>query len=102
MPRTLLTVFAHPDDETFSCGGTIAKYASEGVRVVSICATRGEVGQISDPSLATSETLGEVREQELREACRLLGVQESGLPGLQGLRDGGHVGEPGPPLLGAG
>ncbi len=76
MSLTLLSVFAHPDDESFSCGGTLARYASEGVRVVSVCATRGEVGMISDPSLATTDTLGQVREQEHREACRVLGVQE--------------------------
>ena len=76
MPLTLLTVFAHPDDESFACGGTLSRYASQGVRVVSICATRGEVGMISDPALATRETLGQVREEELREASRVLGVDE--------------------------
>ncbi|MBI4319923.1 MAG: PIG-L family deacetylase [Chloroflexi bacterium] len=70
----LLAVFAHPDDESFGIGGTLAKYASEGVRVTLICATRGEVGQISDPSLATPDRLGEVREGELRCACAALGV----------------------------
>ena len=49
MPLTLLAVFAHPDDESFACGGTLTRYESQGVRVVSICATRGEVGMISDP-----------------------------------------------------
>ena len=76
MPLTLLTVFAHPDDESFSCGGTLARYASQGVRVASVCATRGEVGMISDPSLATRETLGQVREEELREASRVMGIAE--------------------------
>ena len=76
MPLTLLTVFAHPDDESFSCGGPLARYASQGVRVASVCATRGEVGMISDPSLATRETLGQVREEELREASRVMGIAE--------------------------
>ena len=76
MPLMFLTVFAHPDDESFSCGGTLARYASQGVRVASVCATRGEVGMISDPSLATRETLGQVREEELREASRVMGIAE--------------------------
>ena len=46
------------------------------VRVGLICATRGEVGEISDPSLATPEDLGCVREQEFRAACKALGVKE--------------------------
>jgi len=71
----LMAVFAHPDDESFGIGGTLARYGSDPrVRVVLVCATRGEAGEISDPELATSERLGEVREQELRCACRTLGV----------------------------
>jgi LmbE family N-acetylglucosaminyl deacetylase len=73
--RTLMAVFAHPDDESFGCGGTLARYGAEPeVRVVLVCATRGEAGEISDPSLATPERLGEAREQELRCACGLLGI----------------------------
>ncbi|HEX9015941.1 MAG TPA: PIG-L deacetylase family protein [Chloroflexota bacterium] len=72
---SLLAVFAHPDDESFATGGTMAKYAREGVRVSLVCATRGEVGEISDPALATPATLGQVREGELRAACALLGIQ---------------------------
>jgi LmbE family N-acetylglucosaminyl deacetylase len=45
MFKTLLAVFAHPDDETFGPGGTLAKYAAEGAAVHLICATRGEVGE---------------------------------------------------------
>ena len=56
--RRLLAVFAHPDDETFLCGGTLARYASEGGRVSLICGTRGEVGEISDPNLAGHGNLG--------------------------------------------
>ncbi len=41
----LLAVFAHPDDETFICGGTLAKYASEGVEIALVSATRGEMGR---------------------------------------------------------
>lgn len=76
MNRILLACFAHPDDEAFGTGGTIAQYASLGYEVVLVCATRGEVGEISDPSLATPETLGEVREGELRCAADTMGVRE--------------------------
>lgn len=66
MQRSLLVAFAHPDDEAFGTGGTLARYAGEGVRMSLVCATRGEVGGIAHPSLATPETLGQVREAELR------------------------------------
>jgi LmbE family N-acetylglucosaminyl deacetylase len=73
---SILASFAHPDDEAFGVGGSIARYAAAGVPVTLVCATRGEVGEISDPSLATPETLGEVREAELRCAANSIGVQE--------------------------
>jgi N-acetyl-1-D-myo-inositol-2-amino-2-deoxy-alpha-D-glucopyranoside deacetylase len=74
---SLMAVFAHPDDESFGIGGTLARYGTDpGVRVVLVCATRGEAGEISNPELASSERLGEVREQELRCACRTLGVED--------------------------
>lgn len=72
---TLMAVFAHPDDESFGIGGTLARYSADpAVRVVLVCATRGEAGEISDPALSTSERLGQVREAELRCACQTLGV----------------------------
>ena len=74
--QTLLAVFAHPDDEAFGTGGSLTVYARSGVQVVLVCATRGEVGEISDPSLATPETLGEVRENELRCAAETMGISE--------------------------
>jgi len=74
---SLMAVFAHPDDESFGIGGTLARYGADpGVRVVLVCATRGEAGEISNPELASAERLGEVREQELRCACRTLGVED--------------------------
>jgi LmbE family N-acetylglucosaminyl deacetylase len=74
---TLMAVFAHPDDESFGIGGTLARYGIDPeVRVVLVCATRGEAGEISDPSLGTPERLGEIREQELRCACQILKVDE--------------------------
>jgi N-acetyl-1-D-myo-inositol-2-amino-2-deoxy-alpha-D-glucopyranoside deacetylase len=87
----LLCVVAHPDDETFGCGGTLAKYAGEGVRVALICGTLGEVGEISDPSLASQDNLGEIREQELRAAADALGVSDLF---ILGYRDSGMAGTP--------
>jgi N-acetyl-1-D-myo-inositol-2-amino-2-deoxy-alpha-D-glucopyranoside deacetylase len=74
-PASLMAVFAHPDDEAFSSGGTLARYAERGVKVTLVCATRGEAGKITDPTL-TIEDLGRHREEELREACRALGIPE--------------------------
>ncbi|HZS08534.1 MAG TPA: PIG-L deacetylase family protein [Blastocatellia bacterium] len=72
---SLLAVFAHPDDESLVAGGALAKYARAGVRTALVSATRGEWGPISDEALADYETLGEVREAELRAACEVLGVR---------------------------
>lgn len=73
MTKRLMAIFAHPDDEG-AMGGTLAHYARHDTEITLICATRGEVGEISDPSLATQETLGEVREGELRKAADILGI----------------------------
>jgi LmbE family N-acetylglucosaminyl deacetylase len=74
--RTVLAVFAHPDDESLACGGTLARLADAGARVVLLCASRGEGGSISDPALVPDGDLGRVREHELREAARVLGIAE--------------------------
>jgi LmbE family N-acetylglucosaminyl deacetylase len=71
---TLMAVYAHPDDEAFGSGGTLTRYAAAGHDVYVVTATRGESGQISEPDLATPAGLPEVREQELRCACRTYGV----------------------------
>jgi mycothiol S-conjugate amidase len=88
-PRSLLAVFAHPDDEAFGSGGTLAHYAQQGIHVTLVCATRGEVGEIADPALATPETLGEVREVELRNASQALGIADLR---FLGYRDSGMIG----------
>ena len=49
--KTLLAVLAHPDDESFGMGGTLALYASRGARVFLVCATRGEVGTVDEEYL---------------------------------------------------
>lgn len=69
-PSALLAVFAHPDDESFAIGGTLAKYAAEGVKVVVVSATRGEAG-VSDLDAVEAAAL---REAELRQAAAELGV----------------------------
>jgi LmbE family N-acetylglucosaminyl deacetylase len=71
---TLLAVFAHPDDEAFGTGGTLAKYAAQGCDVHLVMATRGEAGEISDPQLASPANLPSVRERELRCACQTYGI----------------------------
>jgi N-acetylglucosamine malate deacetylase 2 len=70
----LLAVFAHPDDETFRPGGTLALLARSGVRVHLLTATRGEAGSCGDPPLCTLEALPAQRERELRCACAALGI----------------------------
>lgn len=72
--RRLMALYAHPDDEGL-CSGSLIRYAQQGAAVQLVCATRGELGEISDPALATKETLPQVREQELRTAAQIMGVE---------------------------
>jgi N-acetyl-1-D-myo-inositol-2-amino-2-deoxy-alpha-D-glucopyranoside deacetylase len=72
----MMGIWAHPDDEAFGQAGTMARATSNGHPVAIVCATRGEEGEISDPTLATPENLGVVREQELRRACAAVGVTD--------------------------
>lgn len=74
MPGTLLAVTAHPDDESMMLGGTLARYAAEGVRVILVCATRGDAGKAGDPPICSREELPRVREAELRRAAAELGL----------------------------
>lgn len=86
---TLLVVLAHPDDETFGIGGTLAYYARRGVDVFLICATRGEAGDVSPEFLEGYHSIAERREAELRCAAGKLGLKgvffldyrDSGMPG---------------------
>ena len=86
--KRLLGIFAHPDDEGL-ISGALLKYQAQGIETGLIYATRGEVGEITDPVLAAPNNLGEIREEEMRAAAEVLKVQhlwflgyrDSGMPG---------------------
>jgi LmbE family N-acetylglucosaminyl deacetylase len=76
-PLKLMGVLAHPDDESLGIGGTLAKYAGEGIETYLVTATRGERGRFSESGeKPPPDVVGRVREAELREAARVLGVRE--------------------------
>ena len=85
----ILSVLAHPDDESFGMGGTLALYAQRGADVYLVCATRGEVGDVSPELLEGFSSIAELRESELRcaashlglKAVYFLGYRDSGMPG---------------------
>jgi LmbE family N-acetylglucosaminyl deacetylase len=90
----LLAVRAHPDDESSATGGILARYAALAVPTGVVICTRGEEGEIHDPDLDPEEAkprLGDIREQELRAACDVLGVRELA---MLGYRDSGMRDEP--------
>ncbi|MBI3914690.1 MAG: PIG-L family deacetylase [Chloroflexi bacterium] len=76
-PLKLLAILAHPDDESLGMGGTLAKYAAEGIETYLVTATRGERGwfgaEKENPGL---DALGKMREAELRAAARVLKIRE--------------------------
>ena len=91
---TLMAVHAHPDDEAIATGGVLARAAAEGKRVVLVCCTRGEAGEIHDPDLDPQEArqrLGEIRTEELRRSADILGVTDLE---MLGYRDSGMAGTP--------
>src|SRR5437588_6458685 len=73
--KRLLGVFAHPDDEGMMSAASL-QYSTLGVETGLVCATRGEVGEIADPALATPENLGQVREGEMQAAAEVLGLNK--------------------------
>lgn len=93
--RAILAILAHPDDESFGMGGTLALYASRGVEVYLVCATRGEAGGVDPKHLEGYGSIAELREAELRCAAQHLGLKQvffldardSGMPGSE---DNGH------------
>ncbi len=92
---TLAFLHAHPDDEAISTGGTMAKAAAAGHKVVLILATKGELGEVAEGVVAPGETLGEHREREARGSADVLGVaavefldyRDSGMMGSEGNDD---------------
>ena len=76
MPFTLATILAHPDDETFGTGGTLIKYANEGVTIHSLCLTQGEKGWAGGDGspIVPREYVGTARALELEEAGRRMGL----------------------------
>ncbi|MEU0795191.1 N-acetyl-1-D-myo-inositol-2-amino-2-deoxy-alpha-D-glucopyranoside deacetylase [Amycolatopsis sp. NPDC005961] len=102
VPRRLLLVHAHPDDESITTGATIARYAAEGAEVTVVTCTLGEEGEIMAglPELAglgawAADQLGGYRVSELKAACAALGVSRHRyLGGIGRWRDSGMAGTP--------
>ena len=76
-PAGIMSIHAHPDDQEFTVGGTLAKWARAGSTIVTVCLTSGSAGsnQYTPPDM-TREALAPIREEEQRNACRVLGVAE--------------------------
>ena len=90
--RCLLTVHAHPDDESSKGAGTVARYHDQGVHTVLVCCTGGEEGDILNPAMDTPEVRGalhEVRRAELEQAAAIIGYDEVI---MLGYRDSGMAG----------
>ena len=96
-PKVLLFVGAHPDDETFGIGGTLAQYAAAGVKVYYACATRGEAGTVEPQYMKGYASIGDMRWAELRCAAQVLGLADVihlGYrdSGMSGSKDNKHPG----------
>ncbi len=89
--RSLLAVLAHPDDESFAIGGTLARYAAAGIQVGLLTATRGESARGGEDPVRVAA----LREQELRRAIRVLGVKILRILSYQD----GHLGRTDRPML---
>jgi LmbE family N-acetylglucosaminyl deacetylase len=91
MPKTILAVLAHPDDESFGLGGTLALYARKGFDTYYVCATRGEAGTVNAEYLNGFKDTAELRTNELMRAAKILGLKkvffldyrDSGMPGTE-------------------
>lgn len=90
VPRTVVFFHAHPDDEALLTGGTMARLAAEGHRVVLVTATAGEAGLVSS-ELAAIEPLGDLRRRELNSSAEILGCARVV---LLGYADSGMAGAP--------
>ncbi len=77
MSRTFMFIFAHPDDESFTCGGTLTELAkAKDTKTILYSATPGDAGKCGEPPLCQVDELAEVRKKELEEASKLLGIDE--------------------------
>lgn len=91
MTKRVLAVLAHPDDESFGLGGTLALYAQRGYETYYVCATRGEAGTVDAEHLKNFKDTAEMRTDELMRAAKELGLKEviflgyrdSGMPGME-------------------
>jgi LmbE family N-acetylglucosaminyl deacetylase len=91
MTKTILAVLAHPDDESFGLGGTLALYAQRGYDTYYVCATRGEAGDVAEEHLNGYKDKAELRTEELMRAAKQLGLKgvffldyrDSGMPGSE-------------------
>ncbi|HZS33497.1 MAG TPA: PIG-L deacetylase family protein [Methylomirabilota bacterium] len=74
-PRRVMSIHAHPDDQEFTVGGTLAKWARAGSEIVTVCITRGAGGsnRFTPPEM-TRAALATIREAEQRRACQVLGI----------------------------
>ncbi|WP_270179084.1 PIG-L deacetylase family protein [Alkalihalobacillus sp. CinArs1] len=77
MSKTILFAFAHPDDESFTCGGTILELSKQkDTKTILYSATAGDAGKCGEPPLCTRDDLANVRRNELQEAAAHLGINE--------------------------
>ena len=91
MTKKILAVLAHPDDESFGLGGTLALYAQRGYETYYVCATRGEAGSADEEFLKGFKDTAEMRTDELMRAAKeldlkevhFLGYRDSGMPGME-------------------
>ena len=91
MTKTILAVLAHPDDESFGLGGTLALYAARGYDTYYLCATRGEAGTVDEVHMKGFADTAEMRTDELMRAAKelglkgvfFLGYRDSGMPGME-------------------
>jgi N-acetylglucosamine malate deacetylase 2 len=82
--RHVLVVFPHPDDEAFGVSGTIATHVQSGTPVTYACLTLGEMGRnMGNPPFTNRENLPKIRKQELKEAARVLGIQDLRMLGFR-------------------
>ncbi len=91
LEKRLLACFAHPDDEAFPIGGSLAAHSSRGVNIRLITATSGEEGEVRSPGLAMPDGLGSLRREELSCSVHTLGLQSHQ---VLGYRDSGMAGTP--------